>query len=128
MRLLRIWNDTDGVSHVEELSPAFSPVEGYARGIPTVGLSQQAPGSSTYLMSMQPGFFGDWHPAPRRQFLAQLTGTLRVSFGDGTFVDTEPGTLWYLEDLEGPGHQTRVTSDVEVVFLVVGTPEGWSGG
>ena len=125
MRFIRIWADDAEVSHLEDLITPFEPMEDYARGIPTVGISERAAGEQTYLLSMPRGFFGDWHPAPRRQLMAQMQGNLRVTVSDGTSVDTVPGTLWCVEDLNGIGHQTEVTSDDDVLFLVVSTPEGW---
>ena len=126
MRFLRIWVDEQDVSHITELPQAFEPVEGYARGIPTVGVSAKAPGSDAYLLHMPRGFFGDWHPAPRRQLMAQLQGSLHVVGGDGVGVDAPTGTLLLVEDVTGEGHQTRVTSEEDVIFLVVGAPDGWA--
>lgn len=126
MRFLRIWADDNGVSHIEELTTSFTPIEDYARGIPTVGISERAAGEHTYLLSMPPGFFGDWHPAPRRQLMAQLQGELRVTLGDGTSVEATAGTLWCVEDLTGAGHQTEVTGERDALFLVVSTPDGWT--
>lgn len=128
MRFLRIWSDDAEVSHIQELTTEYSPMEDYARGIPTVGISAKARGEDTYLLSMARGFFGDWHPAPRRQLMAQMQGNLRVTTSDGTTVETEPGTLWCVEDLKGVGHQTEVTGDDDVLFLVIGTPDGWTAG
>jgi hypothetical protein len=100
----------------------FEPVDDYARGVPTVGLTQSTPAGKSHLLQFEKGWVGDFHPAPRRQFLAQLTGKVRVTVSDGNSVEAGPGTLWFVEDLEGQGHRSEVIGDQDVVFFVVTAP------
>jgi hypothetical protein len=115
---LRIWNDAAGDTHLERVAADFDPVEDYARGVPTVGVAPLPAAGSSHLLRFERGWVGDFHPAPRRQFLAQLTGRVRVTVTDGERVDAGPGTLWLVEDLDGKGHRSEVIGDEDVSFFV----------
>ena len=60
------------------------------------------------LFSMPVGWFGDWHPSPRRQLYFNLSGRLAVEVADGEVRELEPGAVVLVEDLSGKGHTTRV--------------------
>lgn len=44
------------------------------------------------------------HPAPRRQYVVTLGGTLRFTVSNGDTFTISPGTLLVAEDTEGEGH------------------------
>jgi hypothetical protein len=54
------------------------------------------------------GWFGDWHPAPRRQFMVKLAGETEFVASDGERRRIAPGMVLVLEDTGGKGHQSRV--------------------
>ena len=58
-------------------------------------------------------------PAPRRQWVAVLCGTVEVEVTDGSRRTFGPGDLLRAEDTEGTGHVTRPVGDppVEALFL-----------
>ena len=116
---VRIWNDGAGETHLERMAADFAAVEDYARGVPTVGVAPLTAAGSSHLLRFERGWVGDFHPAPRRQFLAQLAGRVRVTVTDGKSIDAGPGTLWLVEDIEGKGHRSEVIGDEGVSFLVV---------
>ena len=64
-----------------------------------------------------PGWFGDWHPTPARQFMCLLSGVLEVSVSDGETRRMTPGTVVLLEDTAGRGHATRVVSEEPAVLV-----------
>ena len=57
---------------------------------------------------MEPGYFKDWHNAPRRQYVITLSGQVEFTIGDGTVKRLGPGDVLLAEDLTGRGHITRV--------------------
>ena len=63
------------------------------------------------LFEFPAGWFGDWHPSPRRQLYFNLGGRLEVEVGDGETRRVGPGAIVLLEDLTGTGHVTRVVGD-----------------
>ncbi len=52
----------------------------------------------------------DFHPAPVRQLIVVLEGTMRLVCGDGAARDFGPGDLVVVDDLTGQGHVLRVLS------------------
>jgi len=44
------------------------------------------------------------HPAPRRQYVVSLKGTLVFKVSDGSTFRLEPGTVLLAEDVRGAGH------------------------
>ena len=59
----------------------------------------------------QPGYFLDYHTAPRRQYSITLTGEIELGTPDGTVKHCGPGSVLLAEDLTWAGHFTRVVGD-----------------
>ena len=59
-------------------------------------------------VSAPEGWVGDWHPAPRLQFMVKLTGMTEIVASDGERREFGPGTVLLLEDTSGKGHYSRV--------------------
>ena len=57
----------------------------------------------------------DWHPAPRRQWVLILSGTLEVEVQDGEIRRFPSGSVFFVEDTSGKGHKTRVVGGKEVL-------------
>jgi hypothetical protein len=49
----------------------------------------------------------DWHNAPRRQFVVNLTGAVEIVVSDGHARGFGPGSIVCAEDLTGKGHISR---------------------
>ncbi len=114
---VRVYSGDDGQSHIEEFEPDFGPF------VDTEG----AHGEATALESATgitirrnpPGYFLDYHCAPRRQYTITIAGELEVGTGDGTVRRLGPGTVLLAEDLTGQGHTTRVVGNETRVTIVV---------
>ncbi len=119
MQYGRIWTDAKGESHVEWVDIDLQPVAGYAAGVPVIGVSPGRPASSVHFLQLEPGFSADWHPAPRRQLLIQLSGTVESELSDGTVEESGPGTMSLVEDTTGRGHRSHVVGDEPVAYAVV---------
>jgi hypothetical protein len=69
------------------------------------------------------GLDQDWHPAPRRQIVAVLTGELEVGTPDGATRRFGPGELFLADDVDTAGHTTRtIGGPVHVMFAPL--PDG----
>jgi len=108
MQYVRLFAGPDGESHFEDVQIELSPVAQYAKGLPQLHIS--APYSSTALtfLSVPPGWIGNWHPAPRRQFMVKLCGKSEIIASDGERRELGPGAVLLLEDTVGKGHYSRV--------------------
>jgi hypothetical protein len=117
----RIYVDSQGDSHFD-----FVMVEqSLARAAPPAApfyVSEDRPASRYRFYTFEPGWIGELHPAPTRQFLALMSGAVEMETTDGTVRRFGPGDLVLLEDTAGKGHLTRNIGDGYSTFLVVPVP------
>ena len=59
------------------------------------------------------------HPAPARQYIVMLRGTVRATVSDGEMRTFVPGDVVLLEDTSGEGHRTFIPGDADWLALVV---------
>ncbi len=114
----RIYADNKGGSHFDTVSVR----QGLAAGAPPAApfyVSGDSPASKYRFYTFQPGWVGDWHPCPARQFLCLMTGAVEMETTDGTVRQLGPGDLVLLENTTGKGHVTRNIADGYTMFFVV---------
>lgn len=114
---VRVYTGDDGKSHIEDMDPNFEPFVD-TEGAHGDGTPLESATGITFRRAA-PGYFLDFHTAPRRQYSITLTGEIEVTTGDGTVRRCGPGTVLLAEDLTGQGHTTRVVSQEPRVFVVV---------
>jgi hypothetical protein len=107
----RIYTDADGETHFSDEALAFTLAD-YAPPAPPISVSQVFRAESVSFISSPVGWQGDWHPAPRRQFVLILVGELEVEVSDGEIRRFGPGSLCLAEDTSGKGHISRVVGSV----------------
>lgn len=122
MRYVRIHTDADGQTHFEDLDVALAPSD-FAPPAPPLLVSEPVPAEQAVLFTAPAGWYGDWHPTPRRQYYVQCSGELEVQVGDGETRRLHPGDIVLLEDTTGRGHTTRVIGDGDVRALFVQLPD-----
>jgi len=66
---------------------------------------------SIRIAETEPGGIYDWHPAPRKQYVITLSGTVEFTFGNGDVLVVNPGDMFLAEDLEGKGHKWKIVGD-----------------
>lgn len=98
---VRIYTGADGQTHFEDLE---LPAERAAHS----GM-QVTPGVN--FRRFEPGYFSDWHNAPRRQYVITLSGEMEVGIGDGTKRRFGAGDVLLVDDLTGQGHTTAVVGE-----------------
>ncbi len=115
--ILRVYTGDDGLTHIEEVALPLQPfldTEGaYGEGTPV-----EAATGVTFRVS-PPGYFLDWHNAPRRQYTITLSGQVEIAASDGTVRRVGPGSILLAEDLTGKGHTTRVVSEEARLYVVI---------
>ena len=122
MRFTILTEDDDGESHYVDgdlalLERAFAPPA------PPMHVSEPVPAARAVFFEIPVGWFGDWHPAPCRQYYVQTTGQLEVEVSDGEIRHFHPGDVVLVEDVRGTGHTTRVVSDDAVRGVYVQLPD-----
>jgi quercetin dioxygenase-like cupin family protein len=108
-----MYTGSDGESHFEELDLASHSE-----------LTSLQPAQGVSFRRMEPGYFSDWHHAPRRQYVITLSGEMEIGLGDGTLRRFGAGDVLLAEDLTGKGHTTRVVGSQPRMTATIPLAEG----
>ena len=114
-RVLRIYADPAGNSHIEEL-PIATPVANKDRRIRR---TESAAVTGFMYADYPASSVEDWHRTPGRQFSVSLSGEIEVEVSGGKKHAIHPGDIVFLEDLAGKGHITRILTPVTNIFVRV---------
>ncbi len=113
----RVYTGDDGKSHIEEIEPPFESFLD-TEGAHGEGTPLEAASGITFRRN-PPGYFLDWHNAPRRQYTITVQGEVEIGTGDGTVRRFGPGSILLAEDLTGQGHTTRVVGNETRYGIIV---------
>jgi hypothetical protein len=95
-----IYTGTDQQSHFEDLEIPEHAVN--------YGTNSDPISATTVLFRHTPvGGAMDFHPAPRRQFVVNLSGLVEIECGDGSKRRLGAGDILLADDTTGQGHITR---------------------
>jgi hypothetical protein len=101
MKMIRVYTGDDGASHFEDLDIALDDKGGMGR------ISDLWPGKGVIFREVDGDYALDFHTAPRRQFVINLTGSVDIEVGDGSVRRIGPGGILLAEDTTGQGHISR---------------------
>lgn len=118
MTYTRIYADEHGESHIEEVAVELTARD-FAPPAPPLYLSSMTPATGVAFVRVPPGWVGDWHPTPRRQYFFFMRGELEGEASDGSRQRYSPGDVVLLEDTTGRGHRSWVIGDDDVLAAVV---------
>jgi hypothetical protein len=96
-----VFTGPDGRSHFEDVE-----VELADHG-PAGLISERWPATGVQFREVSGDYALDFHRAPRRQLVVNLTGSVELEVGDGTVRRLGPGTILLAEDTTGEGHISR---------------------
>ena len=96
MQIIRVYSGDDGESHLEDLTP-----DQLAEIVNQVGEG------AINLNRRESPSFTDYHTAPSREYVVNLSGIAEIETGDGTKRRLMPGDVLVAEDLTGHGHIAR---------------------
>ena len=103
MKLVRVYTGDDGESHLETRDQSeFEFVERDG----TLTAVQETFGVN--FAQREAGPVGEFHNAPRRQYVVYLTASVEVGCGNGSSAVMEPGDVLIAEDTTGHGHTSHV--------------------
>ncbi len=118
IKYVRVYADSIGESHFEDLTIDLNEID-FAPPAPPIFTSELNPSSSYGFVSVLPGWESEWHPAPKRQFMFYLSGTIEAEVSDGEIRQFGPGSITLVEDTTGKGHKSRVIGSERVVGVVI---------
>jgi hypothetical protein len=106
VELMRMYTDESGETHFSDELVEVHEVN-FAPPAPAMYASAPIPAAQTLFLLCPDGWYGDMHPAPRRQLMVLMYGELEVTVSDGTTRRFTPGQTTLVEDTTGKGHATR---------------------
>jgi hypothetical protein len=109
--------DKDGKSYFDDVEAEWHPV--LVPGIPLVDMAESVPVTELTPFHLGANWVGDWHPAPRRQFVFVLEGGMEVTSGQAETRRFDAGAMFLVEDTTGDGHQTRSVGSDPCVYVGV---------
>jgi quercetin dioxygenase-like cupin family protein len=113
-----VYTDQNGDSHFKDAEVEYESVS-FAPPAPPVELTKYMATSQLVFFKIPPGWYGDWHPAPKRQYFCCLAGEFEFTTTDDETRKFRTGDVFLLEDTTGKGHKSRVTSKEDFVAAVV---------
>ena len=110
MRYTRIYSDSDGETHFEDLDTTGETTR--ARESDLVGtVSETFPVTGVYFREVVEESSPVPHNAPFPLFIVGLRGTFSIEVSDGERREFPPGSVVLVEDTEGKGHTTQRVGD-----------------
>jgi hypothetical protein len=99
----RIFTGPDGFTHAEPIEVNLSP-----SSIPKLQQSAPEKVANAYFVSVEPGFFEDWHNASAHRYVFTLSGNAEIELAGGQKIPLDHDRVLLADDLTGKGHITRV--------------------
>lgn len=101
MKAVRVFTGDDGASHFEDIEIDLNDHGAAGR------ISDLWAGKGVMFREVDGDYALDFHTAPRRQFVINLTGAVEIEVGDGSRRRLEAGDILLAEDTTGQGHISR---------------------
>jgi hypothetical protein len=114
---VRLYNGPDNLSHFEDVEVDLEP-----SGLASL-LSETMPVTGLNFRKNTLDYNLDYHPAPRRQFIVNLTGAVEITASDGEVRLFGPGSIMLAEDTAGKGHLSKSVGTEERLSLFVHLPQ-----
>jgi len=104
MKIARVYTGADGQSHFDEIE---------------VEIEKLQPGDGLVFRHAPAGYLNDWHRAPRRQYVINLSGESEVEVSDGTMRRFGPGEIFLADDTSGQGHISRAVGNQPRAYVTI---------
>jgi len=105
MKATRLHTGPDGESHFEDIDITLDNIVGSEKK------SELISATGIIFRETSGDYNRDWHPAPRRQYVINLEGSVELVVGDGTTRILGPGDILLAEDTTGRGHISRAVDN-----------------
>ena len=102
MKYTRIYADAKGETHLQDVEPEMKPTDHASTMSDLIGAK-----GVIFRDTDSEEYFIDWHNAPRRQFVVNLSGEVEITVSDGEKRRFGPGSILLAEDVTGKGHISR---------------------
>lgn len=118
MKFQKLYSGPDGESHWEDVEVNLEE-QSFAPPAKAIEISAPEKVKQAMFLRLRAGWDEPIHPTPVAQRLICLSGSVRVTASDGEARTIGPGDVWHMEDKEGKGHHTVVTSDEDFLSVII---------
>lgn len=101
MRIHNIYVDDAGQSHWRDIEVEWVEQRNFSK------MSARLPATGIIFRQTSGDYDLDWHPAPRRQYIINLDGGVKITASDGEVRDIGAGEVILVEDVSGKGHLSQ---------------------
>jgi len=101
MKIVRLYTGDDGKSHFEDVELP------YVDHTPSGKRTALENATGILFRENAADYNLDFHPAPRRQYVINLSGAVEIEVGDGSKRVFRAGDVMLAEDTTGQGHISR---------------------
>jgi hypothetical protein len=101
MRIHNIYVDAAGETHWRDIEVEWVEERNFSK------LSARLPATGIIFRETAADYDLDWHPAPRRQYIINLDGGVRITASDGQAREIGAGEVVLVEDISGKGHLSK---------------------
>ena len=101
MRIHNLYADDDGETHWRDIEVEWVETRNFSK------LSARLPATGIIFRQTSADYDLDWHPAPRRQYIVNLDGGVKITASDGEVREIGAGEVILVEDTSGKGHLSQ---------------------
>ena len=101
MRIHNLYVDDDGETHWRDIEVEWVESRNFSK------MSARLPATGIIFRHTAGDYNLDWHPAPRRQYIINLDGGVKITASDGEAREIGAGEVILVEDTSGKGHLSQ---------------------
>ena len=113
MQVVRIYTGSDGEAHFEDVEIQLDQLK------PTGRNSELWKANAVRFREAAGDLDMDFHVAPRRQLIVNLTGDVEYEVGSGEKRIFRPGSMVLIEDVTGRGHKSRNVGSAQRTLVAI---------
>ena len=112
MRIHNLYTDAKGESHFRDIEVEWAEERRGSK------LSKRLPAAGIIFRQTKADNDLDFHNAPRRQYIVNLQGSVRITASDGESRVIGPGEVFLVEDTTGKGHQSHTLGELRLSLFI----------
>jgi len=101
MRIHNLYADEKGESHWRDIEVEWVETRNFSK------MSKRLTATCVIFRETSGDYDLDWHPAPRRQYIINLDGGVKITASDGISREIGAGEVILVEDTHGKGHLSK---------------------
>ena len=112
MRIHNLYTDKDGESHWRDIDVEWAEERRGSK------LSKRLPANGIIFRQTRADNDLDFHNAPRRQYIVNLQGAVKITASDGEAREIGPGEVFLVEDVTGKGHRSHTLGEMRLSLFI----------